>query len=58
MSGYERMLRALNTSIYSRPRGLWERLLFPMLRVAYRQGFEDGYATGHVDAQRSEGRES
>ena len=50
MTGYQRMLRAVNNSVFARPNGLWERLVFPLARVAYRQGFEDGYADGFIDA--------
>ena len=52
MSGHQHMRRALNNHVLSRPRGLWERILFPVLRTAYTQGYEAGYATGFVTADR------
>ena len=48
ISGFHRMRAALSRSMLSRPRGLWERLTFPMLREAYAQGFREGYGTGHA----------
>jgi len=48
-SGYQKMQAALAKSFLSRPRTLFERLTFPMLREAYKQGFKDGYGIGHVD---------
>jgi hypothetical protein len=54
VTGYERMRQALAQSVLSRPRGLWERLTYPMLREAFKQGFQVGYATGHIDGQHAQ----
>lgn len=53
MTGYERMQRALARSVLSRPRGLFERLVFPMMRAAFEEGYKAGYANGHIDGQHS-----
>ncbi|WP_413354006.1 hypothetical protein [Microbacterium sp. 1P06AB] len=57
MTGYQQMKRAVSAHVLSRPRGLWERLVFPIARSAYQQGYEAGYATGYVDADRRRDRE-
>lgn len=51
MTGYQKMLEALSRSVLSRPNGLLERLVYPLARKAYEQGFRDGYGTGHIDGQ-------
>jgi hypothetical protein len=58
LTGYQRMGQALAQSVLSRPRTLWERLTYPMLREAYKQGFQDGYGTGHIDGQCAREEES
>lgn len=58
MTGHERMRQALAQSVLSRPRGMWERLTYPMLREAFKQGFQAGYATGHIDGQHAPKEES
>lgn len=50
MSGYQQMRRALSNHVLSRPRGVWQRLLYPVLRTAYTQGYESGYAIGFITA--------
>lgn len=50
MSGYQQMRRALSNHVLSRPRGLWQRLIYPVLRTAYTQGYESGYAIGFITA--------